>query len=102
MRILEENEINYNIDDILDAIMDELGFSAVNLSDKAYYINITNNHRLIINFEGNITIELKLTETTIDLSENTSEVESLVTACESAIEITNIVKRMTGEERSTE
>lgn len=102
MRILEENEINYNVDDILDAIMDELGFSAVNLSNEVYYINITSNYRLVINFEDNITIELKLTETTIDLSESTGEVESLVTACESAIEITNIVKRMAGEERSTE
>lgn len=102
MRILEENEINYTIDDILDAIADELGFSAIRSTDTIYYINITSDYQLVVDFEKDITIDLKLDRMELDLSDSTNEVDSLITVCESAIEITDIIKRMTGEEDNTE
>lgn len=97
MRILEENEINYSIEDILDAINDELGFSAIKIKDKEYIIKITNSYNLFINFNNEIKIELRIKNIPIDMSESTSEVETLVTAGESSIEIVNLINRMTGE-----
>jgi len=95
MRILKESEINYSIEDIIDAINDELGFSAIKVSSTLYRFALTNSYKLMVDFDDEISIYLKLNDDTIDVSEGTAEVEALVTACESSIEIVNIIERMT-------
>lgn len=100
MRILKESEINYVVEDIINEINNELGFSAIKVSDNFYVIKITSDYELSIDFTDNIKVELSINNESIDLSEGTSEVEALITACESAIEIVGIIDRMTSEGRS--
>lgn len=96
MKILENSEVNYSVDDIIEAIEDQLGFSLVRVSDSTYYIVLGSDLRLIIDFLGEVDISLKLPSKVVNMSDKTSEVEALISAAESSIEVVDIIKRMTG------
>ena len=101
MRIFEANEVNYSIDDILDAITDELGFSAIKGFGDSYTIKLTSEVNLTIDFEDEISIFVELPEK-LDISQGLEEVETTITALESVIEIEGIIQRMTIGEESFE
>ena len=98
MRILEENELNYSVEDIVDAINDELGFSMVSTDDDEGYFILGSQIKLKVNFQDDIEIILELPSTKVDMSVSSSEVETYATAIESAQSIADIIKRMTGGE----
>lgn len=97
MRILEENEINYNIEDIINAVNDELGFSMIRTSDSTGDFRLGSGIKLSVNFDNDIKVVLKFPSDEVDMSESYSQSESYSTAIESAQEIVDIIRRMTGE-----
>lgn len=98
MRILEENELNYSVEDIVNAINDELGFSMVGSDENEGYFLLGRQIKLRVNFQDEIEIILDLPSSEVDMSTSTSEIETYATAIESAQSITDIIKRMTGGE----
>ena len=99
MRILEETEITYNIDDISDAINSELGFSMIKKSPTKGYFMLGSNVIVNVDFDngGDIDLSIKFPSREIDLSETTSELEMYATAIESVLQIRDILLTMTGE-----
>lgn len=102
MRICEESSITYSIEDIIDQINNELGFSVVKTSDTTGYILLGNQIKLLINFDEIVSVKLKFPTAVIDISEGTSQVELYSTALDSSTEVYDIIKRMTGEDRNEE
>ena len=90
--------MNYSVEDIVDAINDELGFSMVSTDDDEGYFILGSQIKLKVNFQDDIEIILELPSTKVDMSVSSSEVETYATAIESAQSIADIIKRMTGGE----
>lgn len=97
MRILEDNGVNYTVDDISDAVRDELGFSIIKENENEWYYRLGSGIKLSVNFIDDIEIILEFPDKEVDMSENYSKSESYSTAIESAQSITDIIRRMTGE-----
>lgn len=100
MRILEDNELNYSIDDIVDAISGDVGFSMVKTTDTKGYFMLGSQIKLSVNFDndGEITAELNLPSEDYDMTEGYSQVEMISTAIESAVQIVEIIRRMSKED----
>ena len=98
MRILEETEISYNLDDIADAIDSELGFSMIKRSPTKGYFMLGND--IVVNFgfdsEGEVDLTVKFPSKEVDVSENISKLEMYATAIESVFQIRDIISNMTG------
>lgn len=100
MRIFNEetnSELAYNIDDVIDAINDELGFSAIKNGDSSYYFMLGSSIKLTLDFSTGETI-LTLPSSEYDLTDDSSEIEIIASAIESAETILEITSRMSEED----
>ena len=88
-------EDNYSLNDIIDDIEDELGFSFVHEEDNTGYFILGQKIKLFIDFNGNIKISLEMPDNSVDFTQGKSRAEALVSALESSIEIYDIIQRMT-------
>ncbi len=96
MRVFENQENQYNFDDIVDAIEDELGFSFISsIKEKSGYYVLGSEIRLVVDFNGDIKITLQFPNRRVDMSENNMTAEAYATAIESAEQIIEIIERMT-------
>lgn len=97
MRVFNESDLNYSTEDIIASINDELGFSLVRESGEGSgYFILGTQIKLYVDFKDEINIELRFPDSIVELSTSTSQAETYATAIESAIEIVNIIDRMTG------
>ena len=97
MRILEDNELNYSIDDIIDAVNEELGFSMIKSGPTKGYFMLGNKIKASVDFTDEITVELEFPKTKLDMMKEGVLAEAYAAAIESVDQIIDIIERMTGE-----
>lgn len=97
MKILEENELNYSLEDIIDAINDELGFSFVKSSPSKGYFMMGNKINVYVDFSDEISVKIRFPQDEINMVEDEVLAEAYATAIESTSQIIDIINRMTGE-----
>lgn len=98
MRIIED--ITYSIDDIIDQINSQLGFSYVDTSDHEGYILIGNGMKLSLTFdefEKQLnSAEFSLPNQSFDLVESPATTDIYASGLESASQIVDLINRMLG------
>lgn len=99
MKIVEN--INYSIDDVIDAVNDELGFSYIRSSDSSGYINLGKGIKVLISFNPDRreleSIRLSFPEKIISLLDSNVQAELYSSTIESAVQISDLIKSMLGK-----
>lgn len=99
MRIIED--INYSLDDIIEAIDDELGFAYIKSSESEGYINLGKGIRLEFEFNAHKpSVVLVFPDNEINVTENVNVMELYSSAIESTAQIMDVVDRMVGGHES--
>lgn len=94
MRIIED--IEYSIDDMIDAINEELGFAYVKSSDSTGYINLGKGIKLEFEYNGHKpSVTLVLPSREINVTESVQMMELYSVAIESTAQILDVIDRMT-------
>lgn len=98
MKIVED--ISYSIDDIIDALNDELGLSYIKSTDNKGYINLGKGIKLVIVFNEDEmkldSVRLEFPTSRLDMTDNYTEAELYSSSIETSCQAIDIVKRMTG------
>lgn len=88
-------DTTYTIEDINNAILDELGFSVIMTSPTKGYIILGNGLKLSIKYYTNdIKVDLEHLDPITDIMNNTLLVESYITALESSLSVVEIIDRL--------
>ena len=98
--MLEEVRTGYDIQDILDEVEEQLGFSFVNVTTDSGYFLISGKIKFYLEFEEgkDVYMEVRLPEKNIDVTENESMIELYSSSLESISQIRNIIVDMMGGE----
>lgn len=98
--ILEDINTGYEVQDILDEIENQLGFSFVSVSDNSGYFLISGKIKFYIDFDSpqGITMEIRLPEKNIDITDNDSLIELYSSSFESISQIRQVIMDMIGED----
>ncbi len=102
--MLEEVQTGYDIQDILNEIEEQLGFSFVYVSTTSGYFLISGKIKFFLEFsEGqDIYMEARLPEKNVDITENDSIIELYSSSFESISQIREIIVEMMGGEMTND
>ena len=94
MRIIED--IEYSIDDMIDAINEELGFAYIKSSEDTGYINLGQGIKVEFEFRSHKpSVVLVFPDNEINVTKNVNVMELYSSAIESTAQILDVIDRMT-------
>lgn len=94
MRIIED--ISYSIDDMIDAINEELGFAYIKSSEDTGYINLGQGIKLEFEFNTHKpSVTLVFPNKEINVTKSVNMMELYSSAIESTAQILDVIDRMT-------